>query len=103
LCFYVAGLRREVTTLTRASETRMAVVFYTEVGMQFMKCSTGATNSDVISGILNCVCPECGGRMGGRGLEFKCQGQCLTDWHPVWELALSGEFDGRPKRAIRVS
>jgi hypothetical protein len=43
------------------------------------------TSEDIISGILNWVCPECGGRMGGRTKEFKCQGECLTDWRDVWE------------------
>ena len=43
------------------------------------------TSEDIISGILNWVCPECGGRMGGRAKEFKCQGQCLRDWRFVWE------------------
>jgi hypothetical protein len=33
------------------------------------KCS-----AELVSNILNWVCPECGGRMGGRGQEFKCQG-----------------------------
>ena len=57
--------------------------------MQFMKYTASGTSLDVISGILNCVCPECGGRMGGHGMEFKCQGQCLADWRSVWEQALS--------------
>jgi tRNA(Ile2) C34 agmatinyltransferase TiaS len=43
------------------------------------------TGEDIISGILNWVCPECGGRMGGRTKEFKCQGECQTDWRDVWE------------------
>ena len=43
------------------------------------------TGEDIISGILNWVCPECGGRMGGRTKEFKCQGECLTDWRDVRE------------------
>jgi hypothetical protein len=43
------------------------------------------TREDIIAGILNWVCPECGGRMGGRTREFKCQGVCLTDWRDVWE------------------
>ena len=43
------------------------------------------TSDGIISGILNWVCPECGGRMGGRTKEFKCQGECLTDWRDVWE------------------
>ena len=42
-------------------------------------------SEDIISGILNCVCPECGGPMGGRKKEFKCQGECLRDWRDVWE------------------
>jgi hypothetical protein len=43
------------------------------------------TSEDIISDILNWVCPECGGRMGGPTQEFKCQGACLTDWRDVWE------------------
>jgi hypothetical protein len=46
-------------------------------------------NANVVSGILNWVCPGCGGRMGGRGKEFKCQGECQTDWRQVWEEVLS--------------
>jgi hypothetical protein len=42
-------------------------------------------SDDIISGILNWVCPECGGPMGGRTEEFKCQGACRTDWRDVWE------------------
>jgi tRNA(Ile2) C34 agmatinyltransferase TiaS len=49
----------------------------------------------VVSGILNCVCPECGGRMGEAGKEFKCQGKCQTDWRRAWEQALAAEFDIR--------
>jgi hypothetical protein len=43
------------------------------------------TSEDIISDILNWVCPDCGGRMGGRTKEFKCQGECLRDWRDVWE------------------
>jgi hypothetical protein len=43
------------------------------------------TSEDILSGILNWVCPGCGGRMGGLTKEFKCQGQCRTDWRAVWE------------------
>ena len=46
------------------------------------------TSEEIISGILNWVCPECGGRMGGPAKEFKCQGQCLRDWREVWERRL---------------
>jgi tRNA(Ile2) C34 agmatinyltransferase TiaS len=40
--------------------------------------------AEMISNILNWVCPECGGRMGGEGLEFQCRGQCRTDWQELW-------------------
>jgi hypothetical protein len=56
--------------------------------MQSNRWNEVKTNADVISGILNCVCPGCGGRMGGHGSEFKCQGQCLTDWRQTWEQSL---------------
>jgi hypothetical protein len=44
---------------------------------------------DVISDILNWVCPECGGRMGGHANAFKCEGECRTDWRDVWERRLA--------------
>jgi tRNA(Ile2) C34 agmatinyltransferase TiaS len=56
--------------------------------MLFMRFNAVRSGADVISGILNCVCPECGGRMGERGKEFKCQGECLRDWRQTWERAL---------------
>jgi hypothetical protein len=46
------------------------------------------TTEDIISDILNLVCPECGGPMGIRTKEFKCQGECRTDWRDVWERPL---------------
>jgi tRNA(Ile2) C34 agmatinyltransferase TiaS len=42
---------------------------------------------EVISSIVNWVCPECGGKMGGKGHEFKCQGQCQIDWSELWSSA----------------
>jgi tRNA(Ile2) C34 agmatinyltransferase TiaS len=68
--------------------------------MQFMRFDTVRSGADVISGILNCVCPECGGRMGERGREFKCQGECLRDWRPTWERAVAAR-NTRPKMATR--
>jgi hypothetical protein len=43
------------------------------------------TNEDIISDILNWVCPGCGGPMGGGIQEFKGQGECRTDWRDVCE------------------
>jgi tRNA(Ile2) C34 agmatinyltransferase TiaS len=57
--------------------------------MRFIRLSAIKATADVVSGILNWVCPECGGRMGGRGREFKCQGECQTDWRQVWERFLA--------------
>ena len=53
-----------------------------------MPHTTLQTTEDIISDILNWVCPECGGPMGGRTKEFKCQGECRTDWRDVWERSL---------------
>lgn len=57
--------------------------------MALIKWSIVKGSVDVVSSILNWVCPECGGRMGGRGKEFKCQGKCQTDWRQIWEGRLS--------------
>jgi hypothetical protein len=53
--------------------------------MAFIRLSSFKATEDVVSNILNWICPECGGRLGGRGKEFKCQGECQNDWRPVWE------------------
>ena len=55
-------------------------------------------SSEVISGILNCVGPDCGGSMGGAGKEFKCQGKCQTDWRPLWEQLVSAGFHSRSRK-----
>ena len=44
-------------------------------------------SADYLSSIVNWVCPECGGPMGGRSKEFQCLGQCGKDWRSVWESA----------------
>jgi len=61
--------------------------------MQLVRWSAARASADVISGILNWVCPECGGRMGGRGKEFKCQGECQTDWRQIWKRVLLARPD----------
>jgi tRNA(Ile2) C34 agmatinyltransferase TiaS len=57
--------------------------------MRFIRLRAIKATADVVSGILNWVCPECGGRMGGSGKEFKCQGKCQIDWRQVWERVLA--------------
>jgi tRNA(Ile2) C34 agmatinyltransferase TiaS len=59
--------------------------------------------ADVMSGILNWVCPECGGRMGGPGKEFKCLGKCQTDWRQVWEGLFSSGIRGNQRKSTRPS
>jgi len=59
------------------------------VHMAFTRLSNVKTTADVVSNILNWVCPECGGRMGGRGKEFKCQGECQMDWRLTWQRLFS--------------
>jgi tRNA(Ile2) C34 agmatinyltransferase TiaS len=56
--------------------------------MAFIRLRGFKATKEVLSSILNWVCPECGGRMGGLGTEFKCQGECRTDWRPIWERTL---------------
>ena len=65
-----------------------------------------ATSEDIISGILNWVCLECGGRVGGRTKELKGEGPCRKDWRDVREsrLAKSGKnMDSRPRTRRRTS
>lgn len=57
--------------------------------MEVTTLQTPDRRLEVLSSILNWVCPECGGRMGGPGNEFKCQGECQTDWRQVWKQAVS--------------
>ena len=68
--------------------------------MRFIRVATAKTSADVMSGILNCVCPECGGSMGRTGREFKCQGECQTDWRQIWDQLFSGG-NWRTTNAIR--
>lgn len=45
---------------------------------------------DMLSAILNCVCPECGGAIIPEKAEFRCHGLCGRDWRPVWDRANQG-------------
>lgn len=53
--------------------------------MTYLRVSSVKPTADIISGIVNCVCPECGGSMGGHGKEFKCQGRCQKNWRQIWD------------------
>ena len=69
--------------------------------MQLVRWGADRTSAEVMSGILNCVCPECGRSMGGVGREFKSQGQWRTDWRQIWERIFSGGMNQRTTEAIR--
>jgi hypothetical protein len=53
--------------------------------MPYTNSPTTQTADDMLSSILNCICPGCGGSMGTPGREFKCQGRCQTDWRAFWD------------------
>jgi hypothetical protein len=45
------------------------------------KAIENASGGQVLSCIINQVCPECGGYM----VAFHCQGQCRRDWREEWD------------------
>jgi hypothetical protein len=51
--------------------------------MNFVEELPGESNANIISSIINLVCPQCGGRM----MEFQCGGRCRRNWLPEWEWA----------------
>ncbi len=71
--------------------------------MALIRWTSHKGTADVVSSILNWVCPECGGRMGGRGKEFKCQGVCQTDWREIWEGGFSVGQRRLPARLVSDS
>ncbi len=71
--------------------------------MRWVERRTIESSGNVMSGILNWVCPECGGRMGGAGRAFKCQGKCQRDWRGVWEQNLAGVLRGRKRMSPPAS
>lgn len=59
-------------------------------------------SSSEVSSILNLICPRCGGPLGGRSNEFKCQGLCRKDWHGEWQSSQpSANSNGTTRRSSR--
>ena len=54
----------------------------------------GESNAQIISSIINLVCPQCGGRMS----EFQCEGRCGRNWLAEWEWA--NQAAGSSKRRL---
>lgn len=50
----------------------------------------------LISALLNCVCPNCGGVM----MEFRCIGECGRNWRREWDKAqgIRAHMCRRPRR-----
>jgi tRNA(Ile2) C34 agmatinyltransferase TiaS len=69
--------------------------------MQVTRWGIDRPTSDVMSDILNFVCPECGGSMGGVGREFKCLGECQTDWRHIWKQVLLAGLNRPTTRMTR--
>jgi tRNA(Ile2) C34 agmatinyltransferase TiaS len=69
--------------------------------MENVELTTLRTSADLISSILNWVCPECGVRMGGLGNEFMCHGKCQINWRPVWERVFVNAARQRAARGRR--
>jgi len=59
----------------------------------------GEPNAQIISSIINLVCPQCGGRMS----EFQCEGRCRRNWLSEWEWANYSTRSSRSRRATHCS
>jgi hypothetical protein len=53
----------------------------------------GESNAQIISSIINLVCPQCGGRMS----EFQCEGRCHRNWLAEWEWANHVTRSSKPR------
>ena len=53
----------------------------------------GESNAQIISSIINLVCPQCGGRMS----EFQCEGRCRRNWLAEWEWANHVAQSSKPR------
>jgi len=54
----------------------------------------GELNANIISSIINLVCPQCGGRMA----EFECEGRCGRNWLAEWEWANHATSNPKSRR-----
>ena len=89
LRFSLAAIQchRSLRALEHASLIAVVFSVIREVRIHFKRYNAVRSLGDVISSILNCVCEWV--EDGEPGKEFKCQGECRTDWREVWDRALS--------------
>jgi hypothetical protein len=55
---------------------------------------SGESNANIISSIINLVCPQCGGRMS----QYQCEGRCRRNWLMEWEWANLSTRSSKPAR-----
>lgn len=48
--------------------------------MKTLDVMPGESSANLISSIINLVCPQCGGRMS----EYQCEGRCRRNWFMEW-------------------
>jgi len=53
----------------------------------------GESNAQIISSIINLICPQCGGPMS----EFQCDGRCRRNWLAEWEWANQATRNSKPR------
>jgi len=49
--------------------------------MKTLDVMPAESSANLISSIINLVCPQCGGRMS----EYQCEGRCRRNWFMEWE------------------
>ena len=49
--------------------------------LRIIEAPPGEPNPNIISSIINLICPLCGGGM----MEFQCHGRCGRNWLIEWE------------------
>jgi hypothetical protein len=53
--------------------------------MKIFGVMPGQSSANLISSIINLVCPQCGGRMS----EYQCEGRCRRNWFMEWNGRIS--------------
>jgi len=49
--------------------------------MKTLDVMPAESSANLISSIINLICPQCGGRMS----EYQCEGRCRRNWFMEWE------------------
>jgi len=71
--------------------------------MPAVRSAAIGVSSEAISGILNCVRPDCGGSMGEPGREFECPGKCSDGLASALGATLIRGIPPSVKKAITLN